>query len=421
MSRMRELQETRAGKVAELWAINDKAMNDKRDLSGEERTRFEALDTEVRGLNDQIGRAEKLDAYERVESAAETMGGGERRDRADLESRFRVGKAFAEHLDGKLTGVEAEWAAENRSGRKDALSVPVSILLGGEARALTTTTPAGGPGSNLVATNQGPLIDRLRPVLAVEGLGATVLRGLTGNLDLPRVKASGTAGWVAEHGAAARSHAQLEKVSLAPKTVTAEYEISRRMMLQATQLEAILRGDLGYLLAQALDGAAVKGGGANEPVGIIGTAGVPIVALGTNGAAITIDTAADLIGSVFDANAVGSGFLTNSKVQKAAMKLKDSQLRPFGVPAVFQNQPVAFSNQVPSNLTKGSGTNLSAIVYGNWADLVIAYWSAVDIVINPYHSDVASKGGALIHAFLDADVALRHAESFSVVKDAVAA
>jgi HK97 family phage major capsid protein len=247
------------------------------------------------------------------------------------------------------------------------------------------------------------------------------LRGLTGNLDLPRVKASGTAGWVAEHGAAARSDGQFDKVSLAPKTVAAEYEISRRMMLQATALETILRNDLGYLLAQALDGAAIKGGGANEPVGIIGTAAVPIVALGANGAAITIDTAADLIGAVFDANSVGSGFLTNSKVQKAAMKLKDSQLRPFGVQAVFQNQPVAFSNQVPSNITKGSGTNLSAILYGNWADLVVAYWSAVDIVINPYHSDVASKGGALIHAFLDADVALRHPESFAVVKDAVAA
>jgi HK97 family phage major capsid protein len=416
MKKLIELRGQRVGKVAEMRTLHAKDV-----LEGNEETRFKALEKEVEMIDGQISREERMADLERQEERAESLNGGGHRETHELESRFRIGKAFAEHIDGKLTGVEAEWAAENRSGRKDALSVPVSILLGGEQRALTTTTPAGGPGSNLVQTSLGPLIDRLRPVLAVEGLGATILRGLTGNLDLPRVKASGTAGWVAEHGAAGRSDGQFDKVSLAPKTVAAEYEISRRMMLQATALETILRNDLGYLLAQALDGAAIKGGGANEPVGIIGTAAVPVVALGANGAAITIDTAADLIGSVFDANSVGSGFLTNSKVQKAAMKLKDSQLRPFGVQAVFQNQPVAFSNQVPSNITKGSGTNLSAILYGNWADLVVAYWSAVDIVINPYHSDVASKGGALIHAFLDADVALRHPESFAVVKDAVAA
>lgn len=33
--------------------------------------------------------------------------------------------------------------------------------------------------------------------------------------------------------------------------------------------------------------------------------------------------------------------------------------------------------------------------------------------MNPYHSDVASKGGALLHAFLDVDVALRHPEAFA--------
>lgn len=43
-----------------------------------------------------------------------------------------------------------------------------------------------GTAGNTVATNLGGLIDRLRPVLAVQSLGATVISGLTGNLDLPR-------------------------------------------------------------------------------------------------------------------------------------------------------------------------------------------------------------------------------------------
>lgn len=408
------LKEKRTAKQDEMKAIMAKP-----DLSNEDRQRFDAIETEVRGINADIRRVSLIEEAERHAEADPVE--GRSIGIADLERRYSVGKALAEHMDGKLTGIEAEYAAERRSGRKDAISVPVSVLLG-ERRALTTTTPAGGPGSNLVQTSLGPFIDRLRPVLAVESMGATVLPGLTDNLDLPRLKASGSAGWVAEHGAATGSDAQFDKVSLAPKTVTAMYEVSRRMMLQAANLEPILRGDLGYLLAQAIDGAAIQGGGANQPTGIIANANVQVLPLGTNGAAMTVDTAADLMGLVDDANAFGNvGFLSNSKVKKAAAKLKDSQNRPYGQAEVFKQTPVVFSNQVPSNLVKGtSGAVCSAILYGVWSDLVIAYWSSVDIVINPYADSVAAKGGALLHAFLDTDVAIRQPLSFAVAKDVLA-
>lgn len=408
------LAEQRGKKQDEMKAIMAKS-----DLTNDDRQRFDALEAEVRGINADIKRVAILEEAERHAYADPVE--GRSGNLSDLERRYNLGKALAEHTSGKLTGAEAEFAAERRSGRKDALAVPVSILLG-ERRALTTSTPSGGPGSNLVATSLGGMVDRLRPTLAVESLGATVLSGLTDNLDLPRLKASGSAGWVAEHGAATGSDPQFDKISLAPKTVTAQYEISRRMMLQAMNLDGILRADLGFLLAQALDSAAIKGGGSNEPVGIIGTSGIGVVAMGTNGAALALGTPADLIGLIDDANAIGNtGFLTNSKVKKAASKMLDGQSRLYSTAEVWRGEPVTFSNQVPSNLTKGTGTNLSAILYGVWSDLIIAYWSAVDIVINPYSDIVASKGGALVHAFLDADIAIRHPESFAVAKDVVAA
>ncbi|MNY77940.1 hypothetical protein D3C86_2180050 [compost metagenome] len=65
---------------------------------------------------------------------------------------------------------------------------------------------------------------------------------------------------------------------------------------------------------------------------------------------------------------------------------------------------------MPANI--GTGSDKSALIYGLWSELVVGYWSAVDILINPYHPDVASNGGALLHAFLDADVAVRHPEAF---------
>lgn len=396
-----------------------KAIMAKENLSQEDRTAFDGLDTEIRSIDADIKRVKLFEEAERFEHAEPIHGEG--RDLQDLERRFNVGKALAEHSEGKLTGVEAEYQQEKRSGRKEAITIPVSALLG-ERRALTSTTPGAGPGSNLIQTSLGPIIDRLRPALLTESMGATVLSGLTDSLDLPRLKASGSASWNGEHVDATASDAQLDKVSLAPKTVSAVYEISRRMLIQAANLDPILRGDLGYLLAQALDAAALIGGVANQPVGIMSNVGVSVLAMGANGAAQTVDTAADLVGLVDDANSFGNvGFISNSKVKKAALKLKDSQLRPYGLAEVFKQVAVGFTNQIPNNLTKGSGTNLSAIIYGgNWADLVIAYWSSVDIVINPYADSVAKKGGALVHAFLDADVGIRQPLSFSVAKDVIA-
>jgi HK97 family phage major capsid protein len=375
----------------------------------------------VDAVKAQLEARQRLDAYE-LAAQATPANDTEARDLSGVAARFEFGAALAAHMDGReLRGAAGEWNQANPAKRPGALSAPTALFgLSGETRALTTAAPSGGPGGNLVATTQGPMIDRLRPVLAVQGMGATVLAGLTGPLDLPRHKASGSAHWVAEHTNTTRSDAQFDKVAMGAKTVSAEYEVSRRMLLQATQLDSLLRADLSQLLAQALDLAAIAGTGTDQPVGILNTAGVFTHAGGTNGKALDLDLAPDLIGALDAANAIGPrGFLTNTKVRAKAMKLRDTTGQPYGLPAVFAGEGVTFSNQVPGNLTKGTGTNLSALIYAAWADLILAYWSQVDILANPYHADVASKGGVLLHAFLDADVAVRHPESFAVAKDVV--
>jgi HK97 family phage major capsid protein len=297
--------------------------------------------------------------------------------------------------------------AELSKGRETrGIMIPTDVLL--ERRALTTAAPVAGPGSNLVSTQLAAITDRRRAALMVEALGATVLSGLTGNLDLPRLTSSGTAGWVAEHTDATRSDAQFKKVSMGPKTVAAEYEVSRRMLLQsALALEPILRADLGYLLAQKLDSAAIKGGGTNEPVGILANAGVAAIA----GGALSGDITSNLIAALETDDVTGTtAFLTNPGVMNTARKMKDGQGHFIPIAETFHTKRVEQSSQVPANI--GTGGTKNALIYGEWASLFIGYWSGVDILVNPYHKDVASKGGALLHAFLDADVVVRHPEGF---------
>ena len=76
------------------------------------------------------------------------------------------------------------------------------------------------------------------------------------------------------------------------------------------------------------------------------------------------------------------------------------------------------SNNVPSNLTKGTGSNLSAVIHGNFADLLIGLYGTLEILVDPY-TDFA-KGMKGIRALQSIDIAVRHAESFAVMQDAIA-
>jgi HK97 family phage major capsid protein len=306
--------------------------------------------------------------------------------------------------------------------------VPTAVF---EKRVVTTGLPAGGPGANVIATDwRGDMfIDRLRTAMAVRRLGATVLDNLVGNVDIPRLKASATSAWIAENTALTASDPQFDKVSLTPKHCGVMTEVSRNLILQSSpSIEEILRNDFAALLAEALDKAAINGGGANEPVGILTTAGVGDVPGGTNGLAPTWANIVALVGLVGAANGLqGSlGFLTNSKTMA---KLASTQKTPTDTASTFilplvntadalAGYPLTISNNVPSNLTKGTASGVcSALIFGNFNDLLIGYWSSFDLLVNPYESSAYSKGNVLVRGMLTADIKLRHPESFAKTAD----
>ena len=396
------LREKRAAKRDALRAIVDKAANESRDLTSDEATSFDIGQAEIRTLDQQIQRAEFLAEDERRSDATPVDGSGRPRELRG----YSLGKALQESAAGRLTGLEAEWHQELSRGRESrGVMVPTEILM--ERRALTTTTPAEGPGSNLVGREIYPVRDHPRPRLMVESLGATVLRNLTGNIDLPVLAESGTVSWVGEHEDVDRSDPTFAKTSLSPKTVGAEYEVSRRMILQSAEsIEDLLRRDLGQLLQGALDRAAIAGAGGDEPTGILNTAGVLAITLGAD----LSDTTADMIAALELDDLTGSrAFLTNPGVMRLARKTKDGDNRVIPAAELFHGERVEHTTQVPNNL---GDDDLNALIYGQWSELVIGYWSGVDILVDPYHADVASKGGVLIHAFLDADVAVRTPKAF---------
>lgn len=325
--------------------------------------------------------------------------------------------------DWGSAGYEREVSQElaKRTGRQ-----PQGILVPHEALVTRDITVAGAPG--LVGTDHlaGDFIDRLRQETMVLQLGARVLSGLQGNVSIPRRTGSVTTAWVAEGAAAAESDSTFDAVTMAPSTISANTTYSRKMLLQSSPaIEGLVRDDLREEIAIALDKAALAGSGAGaEPEGILNASGIGAIEIATNGGAIAWANVVDLAKEVAldNAHAGNLAYVTNHAV---AAKMRQTPRQSSGVegnfmlPAEVTDQLAGYrlgvTNNVPSTLTKGTGTNLSAMILGNWRDLLIGLWSTVDIIVDPYTE--STTGNVRVTAMQDADIALRHAESFAVVDD----
>lgn len=294
------------------------------------------------------------------------------------------------------------------------------------------TSTAGGHtvATNLMAAN---FIDILRNRMMTMNMGAQMLTGLSGNIAIPRQTGGATAYWVAESGAPTESQQAFDQVTMSPKTVGAFTDISRKLLLQSSMdVEGFVRNDLATVLATAIDLAAINGSGAsNQPTGILNTSGIGSVAGGTNGAAPTWANIVDLWSDIAVANAdFGNvGMLTNAKViGKLMSTLKSSGVAGYIVDAFPDASGMTnaggtrcgVSNQVPSNLTKGTSSGVcSAILFGNFADLIIGQWGSLDLTVDPYTG--STSGTVRVVALQDVDIAVRHAESFSAMLDALTA
>jgi HK97 family phage major capsid protein len=425
---LRKLLDRRAAIAGEMRSLNEAAGD--ADMAPDAAQRFDTLKGELDGLEARISRQAALEDAERRMAGQPYGGTGDRNLDRELRG-FSLTRAIADQagIAGVDAGRERELSAEiaRRAGRPfQGMAVPMSVFHEPmEQRVLTTTTPAGGPGSNLVQTDIAgqQFIDRLRNALVTRRLGARVLTGLQGNLDIPGLKTSGTAGWVNENTALTPADHEFRKVSLTPKHAGALTELSRNMLQQpSVDVEALVRADFAAILAEAVDQAAISGSGtAPVPRGILNTSGIGSVAMGTNGGAISWASVINLIGEVQIDNAEGTGFLTNAKVTRSARQTVKVSGQPVYIMEGrdrLADYPLVMSNLVPSNLTKGTSNGVcSALIFGNWSDLILGYWSELDILVNPYESTAYSKGNVQVRAMLTMDVAVRYPESFAAIQD----
>jgi HK97 family phage major capsid protein/HK97 family phage prohead protease len=298
--------------------------------------------------------------------------------------------------------IEASEAAAAKLGRQSrGITIPQDVL----RRDLNVGTASAG--GNLVATDldAGSFIDLLRNASALDQAGATVLTGLTGNVAIPRQSGAATAYWVAESGSPTESQQTVDQVSLVPRTVAAYTDFSRRLMIQSSiDVENMVRSDLASVIALKIDAAGLYGTGSNsEPLGLKNTTGI-----GTEDFAAAAPTFAEVVALESDVATANALLGTPVYLMNAAMRgnLKTTKKDAGSGIFIMENGEVngyrgVLSNQVASG----------DLWFGNFADLIIGYFSGLDLMVDPYtHS---TSGTVRVVAMQDCDIAIRHPESFS--------
>ena len=189
-----------------------------------------------------------------------------------------------------LSGFEAEMhdeaKAEARSfgGVVKGIGVPMKALDAMiQKRAMTAgTNNAGGYG---VQTNVNSYISYLWNKTFMSQLGIVPMTGLTGNYSAPKEGAV-TGAWLTETGAASDDTPTLDQLLLTPKRLAVFIKVSKTLAIQSPDVaDAMVMDMLMNAQATLLEKAVAKGGGTNEPTGIISTTGIGNVAMGKIGRA----------------------------------------------------------------------------------------------------------------------------------------
>lgn len=413
----RELLEQRSRIVAAMHEIANGPKGQGGDLTEEQAERFDNLESELRGVDSKIDRQRKLDEIDRRMLGDRIAG-----DADDFETEcrsFSIQRAIASRIEPGTVdaGREIEVSQElaRRAGRSsDGIMVPLVAMIP-ERRVLTVS----GDGSNLVQTDvlADQFIDALRPSSVAVRLGALTITDLRGDIALPKMDAlTPAAAWVQENSALTPGDQSFTQVTGSPKHLGLLTELSRKTILQTNpMIENIVRMDFMAKLGAGVDLAVLKGTASNgQPRGITQTSNVGTK--DSSSGAPSWDDVVDVMAQVeaADVPMASLGWAMNAYAKKkfrSVQKVTGEAAFLMGDDNAMGGAPVAVTSQLNGDPTVSPAVDGEAI-FGAFNQVIVAFWSSVEILVNPFESTAYSKGNVQVRGFIDGDVLVRHARAF---------
>ncbi|MEX8520067.1 MAG: phage major capsid protein [Leptothrix sp. (in: b-proteobacteria)] len=290
-----------------------------------------------------------------------------------------------------------------------------------------------GEAGNLVQTDvMGEMFtDVLRPYLVMAGLGITILPGLRDNVQIPRKTVAGTLAFMTEITGATETNPTIAQIPLSPKRISAFVKPSKQAIIQGQiGIENMLRQDLIDGAAVQIENAGISGSGTSpNPRGIRNVSGIGSVVGGTNGLQMDWPSVVALESAVANVNAEpgrNAGYLVNTKTRGWLKGKQKGTNLLFAWDTSSPDTPLngykaAVTNNVPSNLTKGTASGIcsSVIFASDWSMHVLGLFGGLDITVDPYTA--AQTGQVVITLNQYIDFATRQPGAFATMDDALTA
>lgn len=429
MSKVKEIREKRAAILKEMENLIAK---DPSTFTSEEKSLWGAKKNEYDDLGSALEIAEQQEALARV--GAEGGASVSKGDKQAFE-KYSFRRAILMNLGYiPLEGVEREMHEEAmkeataESRMITGVGVPYALMASRRVKGLQGRASTGqnvttvGEGGYLVQDEAPLFIDALRDALILPGLGANFITGLKG--DMPFNEGGlFTASWLAEDGADTDQKLAFTQLVGKPHRLQATGAFSRQLLMQSSPaIDMLVEKELISSIALALQLAAINGSGQNnQPTGILNTVGIGSVVGGTTGAAPDWADVINLEKEVDQDNAMGANmaYIINAKTRaffKQTEKTSGNALYIWENGNTVNGYQVGVTNAVPSNLTKSTGDNLSAIIFGNMAKLYMLGWGGLEIIADPY--SLKKKAEIETTCISYNDIIVQNPKAFSAMKDA---
>lgn len=449
------LKEERAAKIASLDTLA-KVVSE-RSFTADEQKSYDDTKKDIEGFNTRLSVLEDTEKRELEARGSSYPGAGSqggdtdeslRKDKDKMHRSWTWKRALAIGVAGaSRDGVEAELDKEERKEMEQCgvseLS-PRSILAPAQVfararmqkRDLDATTGTAAPnneGSFTIQTNVEGIVDVFLPEMVVGKLPIMRMNNLRGNVQFPQAQTLPSAGWNTENGSATEKTPRLAKLNLSPKRLAAYIQLSNQLL---TQSEANISRFANRFLVNAsaieMEKAYLKGGGSNEPSGILAsTSNYTILYAGdpassstnANGARMIWNDWVKLVSTAKGANSADGQAYITSPAMKGRAQITPRQSS--GVEGNFilnswnagiNGFPVLGTTNLPDSFTKGGSTALSAVIFGDFSQSIIASWGGMEIGIDPYVNMKEGLTNVILNTYMDCGVL--NPAAFTAIKDA---
>ncbi len=446
---IKALKEERAGKIASLDTLAGHLAT--RALTTEEETQETALKADIEALAKRIKGLEEKETRERENGkpAGGYQGAGSESGDADTDDDKKKAASYRKYswkrmiskvasrraidgLEGEMDQEERKLMAENGVAEisTESVLVPAGVFahmrnanrpMRRDMDATTATAAPNNEGSFTIQTNVQGMVDVFLPEMVLGRLPVMRMNNLRGNLSFPQAQTLPSAGWTTENGSATEKNPKLSRLNLSPKRLAAKIQLSNQLLIQSEEnIQAYANKFLVQASAIEFEKAALKGAGSNEPVGILGSTSnyqrlfagdAANNAVNANGARLVWADWVKLVTAAKNLNAPDGQAYVTSPAMKGRAQITPRQsagvegnfiLRDFN--SGINGFPVLGTTNLPDTFVKGGSSVLSAVIFGDWSNLLLASWGGMEVGVDPYTNMAEGLTNLVLASYLDCGV-----------------